>query len=481
MFTKHPYGTQTVIGTIDHLKNPSITKIKEYFNTYYRPNNVAICMSGDLDFTETIKLIDKNFGSWESNNNLPTWTKIKEDTIAEPRVVEVFGPDAEFLQMGFRFDGTNSDEYLMVQLVDMILNNSKAGLIDLNLKQKQTVLDAGSYVDGMNDYSIHTLFGNAKQGQTLEEVRDLILEQIELLKKGEFDDWLLDAVITDFKKSQMSQYESNRARANSMVIAFTNNIPWSEYIQHISKMEKVTKEELVSFANKYYGDNYVIVYKRNGDDPNKQKVDKPAITKVPLNRDVKSNFHKAIAAKEVKKLSPVFLDFKADVNTANVNNVEVLAKINSENELFDLTYLFDMGKNADPKLAMAVKYLEFIGNDKYNSEELQKELYKIGCEFSVFADTERTYVTISGLNENMEKATALFESLLANPAPDQDALDKMIDRTLKSRADAKKSKRNILWSGLRNYAKYGADNPFTNVLSNHELKQLKAEELTSIK
>jgi len=480
LYTKHQYGTQTVIGTIDHLKNPSITKIKDYFNTYYRPNNVAVCMSGDLDFTETIKLIDKEFGSWEANNELPAWTKIEEAPLTEPVTAEVFGPDAEFLQMGYRFDGTGSDEYLMVQLVDMILSNSKAGLIDLNLKQKQTVLNAGSYVRSMNDYSTHTIYGNAKQGQSLEEVRDLILEQIELVKKGEFDEWLLDAVITDFKKSQMSQYESNRARANSMVMAFTNDIPWNEYIQRISKMEKVTKEQLVAFANENYGENYVIVFKRNGDDPNKQKVDKPSITKVPLNRDVKSDFQKAIAAKEVKKLSPVFLDFAADINTITVNNVDVLSKINTENELFDLIYLLDMGKNADPKLGIAVEYLEFIGNGKFNSEELQKELYKIGCGFSVFAADDRTYVTLSGLNDNMEKATELFESLLANPAPDQEALDNMIDRRLKSRSNAKKSKGNILWSGLRNYAKYGADNPFTNVLSNHELKELKAEELTDI-
>src|SRR5690606_122156 len=66
MFSKHPYGTQTVIGTIDHLKNPSITAIKEYFDTYYRPNNVAICLSGDLDYGKTIALIDKYFGAWEA-------------------------------------------------------------------------------------------------------------------------------------------------------------------------------------------------------------------------------------------------------------------------------------------------------------------------------------------------------------------------------------------------------------------------------
>ena len=38
------YGTQTTIGTQEHLKNPSITNIKNYFKHYYVPNNVAICM-----------------------------------------------------------------------------------------------------------------------------------------------------------------------------------------------------------------------------------------------------------------------------------------------------------------------------------------------------------------------------------------------------------------------------------------------------
>ncbi len=479
-FKEHPYGTQTVIGTIDHLKNPSITEIRKYFDKYYRPNNVAICMSGDIDYNETIALVDKYFGDWEPNNDIPEWTKIEEAPIEGPVVREVFGPDAEFLNIGFRFDGTSSEEHTMIKLVDMILNNSEAGLIDLNLKQKQAVLNAGSYVDNMNDYSIHTLFGNAKQNQSLEEVKDLVLEQIELLKKGEFDDWLLDAVITDFKTSRMKGLESNWSRANAMVMAFTNDMDWANYIREIEKMESITKEQLVAFANEKYNDNYVVVYKRNGEDPNKQKVEKPLITKVPVNRDTKSDFHVAVAGKEVSKLKPVFVNYTEDVNKFSVNNVDVLTKENEENELFDLTYLLDLGKNADPKLAIAVQYLEFIGTDDYTAEEFKKELYKIGCSFSVFASTERTYVTLSGLDENMEKATELFESLLANPKADQDALDKMIDRTFKSRSNAKKNKRTILWSGLFNYGKYGSTNPFNDVLENSELQELGADELTEI-
>ena len=52
LFPNHQYGTQKTIGTINHLKNPSLKEIRKYFNRYYVPNNMAICMSGDFDYDE---------------------------------------------------------------------------------------------------------------------------------------------------------------------------------------------------------------------------------------------------------------------------------------------------------------------------------------------------------------------------------------------------------------------------------------------
>jgi predicted Zn-dependent peptidase len=479
-FSVHPYGTQLNIGTIEHLKNPSITAIKEYFNTYYRPNNVAICISGDIDYTETIKMIDQYFGTWEPNENLPKWEPPVEEPITEVKEYEVLGPDAEFLWMSYRFDGTGSEDYYKVLLIDMLLANSEAGLIDINLKQRQKVLNASSFALEMNDYMLHVLTGNAKQGQSLEEVRDLLLEQVEMIKKGDFEDWLIDAVITDFKKSAMRALESNQSRANQMVMAFTNDIPWNEYIRQIEKMEEITREEIIQFAQEKYGENYVIVYKKTGEDPNKKKVEKPQITKVPLNRESVSEFQKTLAATEVEKVQPVFVDYANDINQFEVNGIKVLTKENTENELFEMFYVLDFGRNADKKLSFAVQYLEFLGTPEYSAEEFRKELYKLGCSFSVNASTERTYVTLSGLDENMEAATTLFESLLANAVADQDALDNMIDRSLKARSDAKKNKSTILWSGLYTYGKYGEENPFNDVLKNYELQQLDGQELVEI-
>jgi predicted Zn-dependent peptidase len=111
------------------------------------------------------------------------------------------------------------------------------------------------------------------------------------------------------------------------------------------------------------------------------------------------------------------------------------------------------------------------------AEDIKKEFYKLGCNFYVYAAEDQTYLTLSGLNENMEKAMQLFEKLLANAKADNDALSKMIDGMFKKREDSKKSKYAIMFQGLMNYGLYGPSSPFTNVLSNKELRAVKAEEL----
>ena len=65
LYKQHPYGQQPTIGKADHLKNPSLVYIQEYFDTYYVPNNMAIFMSGDIDVDETIELISDHFNRWE--------------------------------------------------------------------------------------------------------------------------------------------------------------------------------------------------------------------------------------------------------------------------------------------------------------------------------------------------------------------------------------------------------------------------------
>ncbi len=262
---------------------------------------------------------------------------------------EVYGPDAEWIYLAYRFPGRGTEDFQLLRLTDMILTNSKAGLIDINLKQKQKVLEPGSFVNENNDYNLHVFTGRPREGQSLDDVKELLLGQIDLLKKGEFEDWLIDAVINDLKKTRIQQYENNFARSSEFVVAFTNGIPWNTYVAEIENMRRYRKEDIVRFANASYKDNYVLVKKRNGKDLNTKKVIKPAITKVVLNKESRSAFHEDIAKNPVEKLKPVFLDYKKDIGKLKMDKgIEVLYSQNRENGLFTLYYLLDAGTNNGP-------------------------------------------------------------------------------------------------------------------------------------
>ncbi|MFL5753098.1 MAG: M16 family metallopeptidase [Bacteroidia bacterium] len=477
LFQNHNYGLQTTIGTIDHLKNPSMKEINKYYQKYYVPNNMAICMSGDFDPDQAIKLIDKKFGGM-SKKGVEPFKFVPEKPISGPVVKEVVGPDAENVIAAFRFGGVGTRDADMIKLISLILSNGKAGLLDLNLNQSQKVLSAQSFDYALKDYSIHGLAGEAKEGQKLEDVADLILQQIELVKKGEFPDWLLPAIITDLKYQQTKQFENNRNRASEMVAAFTTGEKWQDHIDQIDRLSKITKQEVIDFAKKNYGKNYVVVYKRNGESPAIEKVEKPEITPVELNHEDQSPFMKSVVEKAPAEVAPVFIDFEKDIQKFTIKpGIPVRYTKNTENKTFDLYYVFDMGSNNDKMLPLAIDYLPYLGTSKYSPAEIQQEFYKLGCNFGVFNSTDQVYVSLNGLSDNFDKAVALFESLLNDPKPEAEALQNLIMDKLKRREDDKLSKSLILRTAMVNYGMYGPKNPFTSVLSEDEIKKVKPEEL----
>lgn len=480
MFKQHQYGTQTTIGTVEHLQNPSITEIKKYFYKYYVPNNMAICLSGDLNPEKTIQLIDQFWGKKQRKDVAP-FVVAKEEPITSPIVKKVTGPDAENITIGFRLPGKATKEALIMELVSMILSNSQAGLIDLNLNQQQKVLGAYSYPLRLKDYSIHMLGASPKTGQTLDETKDLLLSQIELIKNGDFDDWLIPAIVNDYKKSQMSEMESNKSRATEFVSAFVAEIPWEDATNEINTLEKISKQEVIDFVTKYYNENYVVVYKETGEDKNIVHVPKPAITPVQVNREKQSDFYKKITTAPINKIEPVYLDFEKEIvfDKLGKTSVPIHYKKNVENELFDLYYILDLGSLHDQELGLAVSYLDFLGTDKYSADELKKEFYKLGCEYGVFSSDEQVYVSLSGLSKNFEKALALFESFLKNAKADEGAYAEFVGRILKTRADSKLNKSTILRSGLMNYALYGEKSPFTDIVSAARLKEIKPTDLVA--
>ncbi|MBC7553120.1 MAG: insulinase family protein [Taibaiella sp.] len=479
LFKNHNYGRQTTIGTVEHLKNPSLLEIRKYYNTYYVPNNMGVIISGDFNPDELIKKVDTYFSSMEEKK-VPKYTFKPEAPILSPIEKEVAGPDAEFIAIGYRMPGIHEKkDALVADIASQILTNGKAGLMDLNLVKKQKLLRASAGTDILIDYGYMELRGNPTLGQSLEDVKKLMLGEIENLKSGNFDDALVESIINNNKKAMMQLVEKYSSRASVLMSAFTSEDDWRDDVDYIERLGTITKKDITDFAKKYLGNNYAAVYKRKGEDKNIVKVTKPTITPVETNAGKQSNFVKTVAGMPVAPLAPVWIDYNKDMQRANLGPAEVMYVRNNENGLFRMAYRYKMGTWNERKLAIAAQYLQFLGTEKMSAEDISKEFYKLACSFNINATGEYTTVNIEGLQENFEKATALFENLIENCVADEQALTALKARISKARADAKNNKGAIM-QGLTNYARYGAANPFNNVLSNDEVTNLNSAELVAL-
>ncbi len=479
LFKKDAYGTQTTIGTVEHLKNPSITEIKKYFNTYYVANNMAICMSGDLNYDSTITMLEKQFSKLQTKD-VPVLTPPVEDVIKTPLQATVVGPTAEGVSLAYRLDVAIPNDPAFrskLKMIQMLLTNDQAGLIDLNINQAQKAMGAYSYDLPLKDYSILMLGGKPLEGQTLEAVQALLLQQITNLKTGNFKDWLIPAVVNDYKTSTMKQFESNKARADAFVDAFVWGISWKDYINEINTLQSITKQQVQEFATTHFQNNYVTVFKRKGVDSTIQKVPKPVISSVPVNRDSQSEFYIKIFKTQSPVIKPVYLNYAKEVTTSTIGVFPVLYKQNTENALFTQQYKWDLGKMPDPQNSLMLSYLNYLGTDKYTAEQLQEEFYKLGCNYSFRIAGSELIVTLSGIHDNYVKALTLLESFVQRMKANDEALAQIKSNILKTRVDNKTNKDIILRSAMTGYVKYDGLNPFTNIIPEDRLKVITSAEL----
>ena len=477
LFPNHPYGTQTVIGTQDHLKNPSLKAIRKQKDTFYVPNNVAICLSGDFDPDEMVKIIKKYFGDWKPNKNLPTFTVKPEEPITAPKEKQILGNEAEFLLMGWRTPGLSSQESEIADIVASVLYNGQAGLIDLDVMQNQAILGGGAFPYDRADHGLFLLQAMPKEGQTLEEVRDILLPEFAKLRNGEFSEELVEAAKANYKLQEMRGLESNRNRASRFVDAFINRIPWKVAVGRLDRIEKVTKADVVAWANKYLGaDNYAIAFKHLGEDTSIKKIEAPRITPIVTNRDKQSDFLAGIAASEVAPIEPVFVDFSKDMTVTDCDGLQLLYKKNEKNDIATLTFRYDRGSDNDPLLALAASYFDYLGTPEKTAAEIASEMYGLACSYGLSVGGNTTNVRVDGLSENLPKALGIVESLFRTAVGDDDVLTELKMDLIRSRMDNKKNQR-ACNSALQNYLMYGADYVKAKTLTNAAVAGLTSDQL----
>lgn len=481
LYPNHPYGKQTTLGSQDHLKNPSITNVKKYHDEYYVPNNIAICVSGDFDPDEMVAAIEKYFGDWQPNPSVPKLEIVPEKPITSPIVKDVYGLESEYMYMAWRLPGSSDIKTSAVSnIAQSILYNGSCGLMDLDITQQQKAMMFGVSSLGMADYGGFIVIGYPKEGQKLEDLRTLALEEIAKLKSGDFDESLIAATINNLKLDEMRSLESNSARARRYVDAFISGIDWKDAAGELERLEAVTKEDIVKFANEYLGDdNYTVLYKRIGEDKTVKKISAPKITPIVSNRDAVSDFVKEIQNSEVKPIEPVFVDFSNDMAKFELKKgAEILYKKNTLNDIFTIEFNYNYGIADNPALYYADDYVDYLGTASMSKEEFASKMYELGCDYTFNVGMYSSLIRLSGLSENMEEAIKLYESMLLGAVGDDTILENLKKDIIKGRSDNKKNQSNC-FSALQTYLIYGPECVKKRTLSDDAILSFRSDDILS--
>ena len=484
----HPYGLQTTIGTQEHLKNPSITNIKNYFKHWYVPNNVAVCMAGDFDPDQVITIIDRYFGQWKPACG-PDGKKLEsvaqpvfpeQPRLTAPADTTVIGQQADQVWMGWLAKKASDLQCDTLDVISDMLSNGKAGIFDLNLNQNMRVQVAQAGMQAQQDYSAFLLIGMPKPGQTLEEVRTLMLAELENLKKGNFSDDLLPSVINNNKLNYQKALDNNMWRVREHMSSFIEGTSWEQQVHRLDRISKMTKQQVVAFANRFFTDGYATVFKRQGVDSLQKKIDKPAITPIPTNRDLVSRFVQDVQQSRVEPIQPQFLDFTRDLSvTKTAGGQPLLYKQNVDNQLFTLVFRYDFGHQDDNRYVVAADYLDYVGTDRMSAAQVKQQFYKLACNYSIRVNSDNLNITLSGLSENMGAALKLLQHVLHHAKADQQSYAQFVDLELKNRDDAKKDQRTC-FDYLYQYGVYGPHNPNRNVMTAQQLRDARPQQLLDL-
>ena len=476
---KHPFA-RPVIGLPEHLKNPSIRDVKNFFHQYYVPENMVLILVGDLDYEKTIALVRKTFGTLPAKKVAAKNPVSPLKPLSKPLTTEVTGPESEFLIMAIPMQVDRKENGYIRDLIFTVLSNGKNGIFDTNLRKTQKVQQISCSLFSIADEDMLFISAQPLQGQSLEELRALIESELDNLKNGNFDPAILTAAVNNDRFELMTMAESRSSTASVALNLVWHKISMQEILDDLKKTEQLTKEEFVRQTNRILNSAPAIVYKRSGEKKDRVHAEKPPITPLKMPESRLSAFGKELAALPAGKASDLqVIDWSTAITETPVSGTKLYCTKNEKNERFSFSIVLPIGSYHDLKHDLAISYLSLLGTETKDLTTFNSELYNLALDMDFEVDEYTTTLTITGLQKYLPQALRLLTERLTLAKADPAAYTRFVERIKKARADARQEPGNYLFAA-RTFAVYGGkNNPLFHVLSPKELEAIKPEELTA--
>lgn len=482
IFGEHPYG-RPIIGTTDHLKNPSLKLMIDYYKKWYVPSNMAVVLSGKFDMEETKDIINQSFGQWKSGTT---------PTSSYSPLIPVKGKKTVTLKMlpykmgVWAFNGVEEDskDKMALELLGEILNNSsKTGLLDkLQIDGDVNYVSAGpeSLIDG-GRFLIQAvpMFDRSQLRQiSVGETESILFKELDKVKAGEFDEWLLESVKNQTLRDYELAFESPSNTATYLMSLFVQNRPVEDIYKIKEEITKVDKAQIVALANKYLNNDCITFQCLEGSD-NPERVKKPNFAVIDLPKNAVSEYKKKFMTIPSSKVEEKYIDFASEVSQKTfAPGVELYYKNNQRNDIFTMTIRYGAGTILFPTLDYAVSLMNRAGvMGQYSPKEYKQEMSKIGCKMNISCDGSYTFIEISGNESNLGSACLLLSKLSLLPKLDIKQLDAIVGNDIMTRKIAKTDK-DMQKDALQQYLFYGTESDYIKRLTPEDVSALTIKGLT---
>jgi predicted Zn-dependent peptidase len=472
LFEGTPYA-RDVIGSVEHLKNPSMTPMINFYNTWYVPNNMSLMLVGNFDAEAVKPLIEKTFGKLQPKP-LPERVASKTKGFTENQVVKA--KIGDYPQILWAYDGVKEGDpdQLKLEFTLSLLNNGQGvGLLD-NLRLEGTVSLAAAGLFAMRDVGKIIIEGvpyfdiNQRIFESDKATEKIIMKEIDKLKRGNIPTWLFTAVKNEYLQNVKRMYESSDYKVDILRDVFLYQKSIEDYFTLEEQIKAITIDDIKAIASKYFSGNYLTVSTTEGD-AKVNKIKKPNVKK--LDPPVGQTTQYALDFQKLPEgsLKEEYCDF-SEVKKENLyKGVDLFYNENTKNDIFSLVLEYGVGTHEMPKLEYAARLMNSAGTMPNQSAlDLRRELSRLGGNYGFGVDDNNFYIQVVGNEANLEKILQIITRQTLMPKLDNRQIEAILGGTVSSRMREQKNN-DVLASALLQYIQYGNQSPYINRIPSKDL------------
>lgn len=263
-YKTHPYKWQTIGKDISHIQNASLEEVKQFYNTFYNPNNAILSIAGDFEHEYIVELVEKWFGDIE-NKGVPTIMEIIEPEQTSPRREEVERDvPVDFIYICFKMDKRISKEFVICDTISDILSSGNSSRMVQNLvRDKRLFTSVNAYLTGELDGGLFVVMGQLAEGIDVETAESALWEELDYMKNNVIEAKELQKVKNKFEVNTV--FGELNVMNKSMNLGFYELLGDIEYINNeLECYKSVTANDMIECAKRVFDVNRssTLIYKK---------------------------------------------------------------------------------------------------------------------------------------------------------------------------------------------------------------------------